>query len=135
MAASNLASQQARTRLNRCLAGHPTNLVILYFKDRARAASVRVLHFIRAVPCNNLRLPVRVKSQLYTLSSTMDKSESIMIRTRQKWRPASSIAVSNPLLPSMYPNRPSNHPNDSLNQPPRPTPPVGIEAKRVESSG
>lgn len=64
--------------------GHPTSRY--YILKSAARASVRVLHFIRAVPCNNLRLPVRVKSQLYTRSFTMDKSESIMIRTRQKWR-------------------------------------------------
>lgn len=68
----------------------PPNLAILYFKE-ART-EVRVLHFIRAVPCNNLPTScfpsVKREPELYQLrcSFTMDKSESIMIRTRQKWR-------------------------------------------------
>lgn len=107
----------------------PSNLAILYFKED-RGSTRTPLYPCRTGVITN-RLPFCEKGEReggnsYTRCSfTMDKSESIMIRTRQKWRrhqhrrrahtcgPPSSRLLCSPNLPS----------------------PVGIEAKRVERSG
>lgn len=89
---------------------------IIYALKSRRDTREREARFIRAVPCNSLGLPVRVKSDvqhIYTRARThthirarsllnVDKSESIMIRGRQKCRHTSIATLSAPLPVGMH---------------------------------